>query len=284
MICQAKTLFAGVAFAARSGAPTLAAPDPDPPPAADGDGCGVANVRIVAFGPEVDVSATYELGAEGLLIGKRGCHLDLPRAAIPDRAIRLRAQVSGLALEAVGDFRIPLENISVAEGWIAEGKSLTLRLEPYEIFLEPSRGEGTRLAALAEPGEEPASGRGAEWLDETVFGATPRDAGPPREEVPVLNQLEIQWTVVEGEGAPAPVSKSPFVIGRTSGDLMVPDRSVSAKHAQLEILDADHFLLKDLASTNGTAVNGRLISATRLRNGDVVSFGNARYRFLVRSR
>jgi pSer/pThr/pTyr-binding forkhead associated (FHA) protein len=42
------------------------------------------------------------------------------------------------------------------------------------------------------------------------------------------------------------------------------------------------YALKDLASTNGTTINGRPISVASLKNGDVISFGGVDFRFVAR--
>jgi hypothetical protein len=69
-----------------------------------------------------------------------------------------------------------------------------------------------------------------------------------------------------------------FSIGRDANcDLAISDMTVSRRHAQLE-RTADGWLLTDLASTNGTRVNGwRVRGKVRVTPGDLVSFGNAEY-------
>jgi len=69
-----------------------------------------------------------------------------------------------------------------------------------------------------------------------------------------------------------------FSIGRdASCDLMIADMTVSRVHARLE-RTPDGWLLTDLASTNGTRVNGwRVRGQVPVRVGDLVSFGTAEY-------
>ena len=50
------------------------------------------------------------------------------------------------------------------------------------------------------------------------------------------------------------------------------DTNVSREHAEIRP-DGDGFVLTDLGSTNGTAVNGVGITQRRLEDGDIVSFG-----------
>jgi hypothetical protein len=69
-----------------------------------------------------------------------------------------------------------------------------------------------------------------------------------------------------------------FSIGRDAGcDLAISDMTVSRTHARLERTQ-DGWLLTDMASTNGTRVNGWLVrDRVPVRAGDLVSFGKAEY-------
>ena len=69
-----------------------------------------------------------------------------------------------------------------------------------------------------------------------------------------------------------------FSIGRdASCDLAIADMTVSRLHARLE-RTPDGWVLTDLASTNGTRVNGwRVRGQVRVRAGDRVSFGDVQY-------
>jgi pSer/pThr/pTyr-binding forkhead associated (FHA) protein len=62
-------------------------------------------------------------------------------------------------------------------------------------------------------------------------------------------------------------------IGRLSDNTVVIDSAaVSGRHARL-FLSGDSFVVEDLASANGTFVNGRRIHRHTLKNGDVVRIG-----------
>jgi hypothetical protein len=66
---------------------------------------------------------------------------------------------------------------------------------------------------------------------------------------------------------------NPVTIGRAADNtVVIEDRRVSRHHAELEQADG-RWVLRDLGSTNGTAVNGRLIKETTLQDGDRISFG-----------
>ncbi len=66
-----------------------------------------------------------------------------------------------------------------------------------------------------------------------------------------------------------------LVIGRKHGDLVLKDPLVSSRHATITPRDGG-WVLKDLGSTNGTMVDGRLVRETVLRPGAEVAIGNSR--------
>ena len=69
-----------------------------------------------------------------------------------------------------------------------------------------------------------------------------------------------------------------FVIGRTAADIVIPDATLSSRHAQLEVTRDAQVRLLDLGSTNGTFVAGRRIEGTRpttLLPGERLMFGRA---------
>lgn len=260
-----------------------------------------AVLRLVAFGPGLDKTGLFDLAGHGFFIGKRGCHLDLPGADIPDRAIRIRNDGDGLSFAGVDSFKVPLGSISVAEGWIDSGQCLLLQLDPYEVLIEPSEAQGKPIESLEPDSGTCSAGPRLELavpdpapdgtdLDATMLTHLP--AGPPpraplsRSSDPTFQALDIHWRGLAGASSETrvPVATSPFLIGRTTGELVLDDRRVSSKHAQLDVLGPTHFLLMDLASTNGTTVNGRKISASSLKNGDVVAFGGVAFEFVVRPR
>src|SRR5690606_34724783 len=75
-------------------------------------------------------------------------------------------------------------------------------------------------------------------------------------------------------GAIQPVTEDELVLGR--GDDLparIDDRGMSRRHARIcRVLG--HWCIEDLESTNGTRVNGELItSVTRLRDGDRIQLG-----------
>jgi len=66
-----------------------------------------------------------------------------------------------------------------------------------------------------------------------------------------------------------------FVIGRdTSSQIVLNDKLVSRRHAELTFLDNGQVIIKDLGSVNGTFVNGKRITECYLNAGDIVKCGS----------
>jgi pSer/pThr/pTyr-binding forkhead associated (FHA) protein len=66
-----------------------------------------------------------------------------------------------------------------------------------------------------------------------------------------------------------------YVIGREGADVALDDPKVSRKHAELSLLGPGAYLVRDLASTNGTFVNGkRVTDRCKLGADDVVRVGD----------
>ncbi len=94
------------------------------------------------------------------------------------------------------------------------------------------------------------------------------------------NRLSENWTIAvergprELRGLKIAVN-GPVVVGRAPGaDIVIAASYVSGRHARFSRL-AENLLVEDLGSTNGTMVNGKLISsATQLEDGDTVSIGD----------
>ena len=73
-----------------------------------------------------------------------------------------------------------------------------------------------------------------------------------------------------------------LVIGRSSScDIHVPDSEMSRRHAEVSSHNGD-VVVRDLGSTNGTGVNGSMISApTTLAAGDVIAAGTTEIRVVT---
>ncbi|HLF55809.1 MAG TPA: FHA domain-containing protein [Thermoanaerobaculia bacterium] len=257
------------------------------------------NLRVLAIGPGLELDAVFELGRLSFLIGGHGTHLELMHAStLPDRAIRIRSVEGGFEFEGIDGYLIPIGPVSVAAGRIETGARLELMLGPYRVALEASSAPGGPIRDLDDrpaaapppmapvvppkPTPAPAPAPVAD-MSQTVrglgaLGFDTRAFSNPLDNVDV-GFLGLDPPV---QGESFWFKKSPSLVGRTTGDVLIADTRVSGKHAQIDVLGVDQYSIKDLASTNGTTVNDRAVSTTRLKDGDVVGFGGVRLRFVAR--
>ena len=83
-----------------------------------------------------------------------------------------------------------------------------------------------------------------------------------------------------------PIRLEGSILGRESGcDIQIDDDVVSGRHAKVWAQEpseeGDHwaFFIQDMASTNGTYVNGKEILRETLQDGDVIELGKAKLVF-----
>ena len=92
--------------------------------------------------------------------------------------------------------------------------------------------------------------------------------------VPIGKALELE--VIEGprKGLKYRFPKGNIIIGRApEADVVVEDDKISRKHAIIEAFARDQVFISDLASTNGTFVNGMRVRSLKLKNGDEIRIG-----------
>ncbi len=92
--------------------------------------------------------------------------------------------------------------------------------------------------------------------------------------------LRARVTVTKGGSGTYELDDREHTIGRSRrADIVVPDPSVSGRHAMLSPRGVA-FVLEDLGSTNGTTVNGRPIAGEHvLEGGETIGIGEARIRY-----
>jgi hypothetical protein len=119
------------------------------------------------------------------------------------------------------------------------------------------------------------------------------DFAHPYEPTEMIQSDEVQtiaWLVFTSEGTRYGdmvrlVGKS-VLIGRDNEcEVQLQDRTASRQHSKIRIERRDdevHYMLHDLATDNGTFVNGeRIVQPTRLHNGDIVRIGYTELMFKV---
>lgn len=104
---------------------------------------------------------------------------------------------------------------------------------------------------------------------------TSRTKMPPRKRgAPKPNRRLVTYLICDIYDRPFKLNPEfTYVIGRDENvSICLPDDSVSRKHATI-LHEKDQFIIEDARSLNGTYVNGRCITSTRLRSNDVIQIG-----------
>ncbi len=85
--------------------------------------------------------------------------------------------------------------------------------------------------------------------------------------------------IVLDDGTRVPLTHTPFVIGRGAGcDLVVPDLSISRRHAEIGTGPGETLTIRDLDSRNGVILDGERVTGEReLIPGDLFVLGDARF-------
>ncbi len=167
----------------------------------------------------------------------------------------------------------------------ATGRPKSPNPTPHRGMGAPRVDQLQELAAEVRTAPKPFGGTSS-LLDEVDGDMTVADLGAAgfhsqRSAVDPFQYVQVGLELTEGPqaGRRFMVTKTPLLIGRGDHGMAIRDPRVSSKHAQLDIGGPELYTLKDLASTNGTTVNGRPVSITQLKNGDLISFGGVKFTF-----
>jgi pSer/pThr/pTyr-binding forkhead associated (FHA) protein len=88
---------------------------------------------------------------------------------------------------------------------------------------------------------------------------------------------------IDHDGDIIVLNKKMMTIGRTSdNDICIPSKLVSRNHARL-LIGPNAVILEDAGSTNGCLVNDVLVKQHVIRDGDVLSIGDLKYRLRTRT-
>ncbi|HEY4716328.1 MAG TPA: FHA domain-containing protein [bacterium] len=118
-------------------------------------------------------------------------------------------------------------------------------------------------------------------LKRTMFD--PPEPKEPEDYKFKLKQNRPHLLVLSGvsKGREITIKKDPFIIGRdANADLCIKEELVSRRHTSIYFKNTV-FRIKDLASTNGTYLNGKKISDSILNNSDKIQIGDTVVQFLL---
>lgn len=99
----------------------------------------------------------------------------------------------------------------------------------------------------------------------------------------IPGRYQASLVIIKGyaEGMEYPLDKAYTVLGRDeSADIPLRDALVSRQHVAIEFMHGE-FMLRDLDSTNGTVLNGKLVQEARIRSRDRFQVGDTTIQFIV---
>jgi hypothetical protein len=119
------------------------------------------------------------------------------------------------------------------------------------------------------------------YLKNRRRGDTEISPMPEMESDKVLQKPKLPSVVLIVESGPLKgesfIVTLPCTIGRKNCDLILDDRIISRRHAELKIVE-NALVIEDLASRNGTMVNDETITMMQLVPNDLISIGPIRLR------
>jgi Ca-activated chloride channel family protein len=177
-----------------------------------------------------------------------------------------RAQADRGALpDAAAILRRATARIDATEGFVRNDGSLLAELREQ---LEDEIANFQRKSTDQERTHQRKGSQAYKMASPTYQHARPRAAHPAQLigfAGPVTGQrFELTTDAVIGRGA--------------SSDIVVASGMLSRAHARL-VFVADHWMLQDLGTTNGSYVNGAPVQSIQLADGDLIKVGDAELRF-----
>lgn len=222
-------------------------------------------------------------GGSRALFRQRLQPIELAKAAA--RAMQSERLVGPDGIEVPNAFSIALHPDDLAE-LAAYKSSLETRIARYLSGFADERGLIPVGAVTVELVPDPGLRRRALRVDARMadphIGPSTRPVAPlgstdvlprVRREPPSPPPMGETVVLVLEDGRRLTVPNGSLRIGRAlDNDLVIADSRVSRYHAQI-VRDPHGPLVRDLGSTNGTAVGGRTIGEDRLADGDQLSLG-----------
>jgi pSer/pThr/pTyr-binding forkhead associated (FHA) protein len=213
----------------------------------------------------------------------QGIHLKLSK----DRMV-IGRQGADLALEDKSVSRTHCELVQKDDGfWLSDLGSKN------GTFLNGEKIEEARLSHLDEirvgqtmilfaEAQSPAEAREPEdqpSLDQTKVDEKSKE---PMPKLPAGREFILEFMTGPKKARSVKIEKGRIIIGRgDEADLKLEDQGVSRKHTMIEVYSREQVYISDLASHNGTWLNGTRIRTTRLLANDLIRIGNTVLKFIV---
>ncbi len=123
----------------------------------------------------------------------------------------------------------------------------------------------------------------AEELEAICSGSDAPDEDFKIPVIPEDSTVELEIVSGTATGKKYLLTKNRITIGRGDSDFNFNDIQASRKHASIELIPGGYISLRDLASTNGTLLNGKEATSRLLKNGDIITIGKTEIKVNVSS-
>jgi len=110
-------------------------------------------------------------------------------------------------------------------------------------------------------------------------------ASQPDHPTPMPRGREFYLEIMSGQAKARSfkIDRSPLILGRgEEAGLRLADEEVSRKHTMIEIISRENAFITDLASANGTYLNGAHIRSMRLKHNDKIRIGQTILQFIIK--
>ena len=155
------------------------------------------------------------------------------------------------------------------------------------VVVHDLEGDGATAERPLPPNEPLPIGRRHAIVRLPNAAAAPRGRKGKTEPLVHLAAAGHDLSLVVGRGADArrvPIGPRPLTVGSGPGnELVLSDRAVSARHCRFEP-SADGLRVRDLASRNGTGVDGVQVTLARVDAGSTIRVGRTDLRVVARGR
>ena len=244
------------------------APDAQAVEAASAEPAAPRSIRVVARGAKESVNTVFTLKEYPLLIGRKGCHVELAEAELSLRHCSIAVRGTQLVVRDLdshmGTF---LDGQQIEEAVIGDGVHV-LRVGSALITIEPTEEKGETVRPMTLD-ETPSGGFDSELLAiVNARVATESHEGKRAILVCIDGPLNGQEFEIPATG---------LTVGR-EGHVRVPDEFLSRKHFEVLPDEDGTIRVKDLGSRNGTFLNTLPARNTKVHPGDEIRAGVNRFR------
>ncbi|HUT56095.1 MAG TPA: FHA domain-containing protein [bacterium] len=209
-----------------------------------------------------------KLKEQKLVIGRKGAGLVLEDKAVSRRHCEIEKRGDAWFVKDLGS----------KNGTLVNGKKVSeQRLHHLD---EIKVGNARLLFAESEAQME----RAPEEIAESSLDVTKVDDKSKERELklPRGREFFLEYMTGPKKGRSIKFEKARVIIGRgEEADLDLDDKGVSRKHVMIEIHSREQIYISDLASQNGTWLNGMRIRMTKLIHGDKIRMGNTVLKFIA---